>query len=1152
MPRVLCERRRARRFSLSYGAGLGHERAYGGGDGLRVALLPRARRAMAWLGGVLVADEPLDATTRPMREALFHRAAAPFAVDVSRPATPSSGGESGGDGHLRVAYAGRPVIDAPLVGWEYLVRAEWRVGIAASTAHEGHFGDGAAQGHTAHDLRLTMGAAYRRAEVPFGVSYNAQDFFPPALPTVRHPDPASGVATADFMFGTPVVSSVSPPSGVIATDVLVRGDLMPFGRRLDRSGGYRCRFQQLIRSPHLASVATDGAAAAVWGSLFDLPRAQLGTTGGWALLPGGVDRSIDAELSDDDAADEHLSCEVPRGMSHGRYALEVSMHDAEWGNDGRHFLALEPRTEPLHATPDEAPATAHAVRALVTGVQLDGGFAYACRPAPSYPTADGTLAVGAPGTYVPAMRAVRCVLPPPAHSVAMPLAVSLQISLDGAQYNAGGAPFTFRHAPVISAYMPAGGPVGGGAVVQVYGSWIGRNTSAPVDCRFGATTVRARRAAPSALAQIADPPTPTLSASGGAASPPPPSPANSSGGDGTIAPPPPNGDSALSCVAPEARWAGLLFGSVDGRPVPDMSGVWLDIFGRELQVCTRDGGLVMSAASLQLSAAAVWDEQASAYVGMWQQWRPSAADPHAFPHAAADDADAASARHARGFFRWGVDYPAAAAAYVAAGAVPPSAPAPVAPPPPPSNGSDGGSGVGGVGGGGGGGGGDASGAPDLREVLFDLQLTPQFVHGAWSAHGAGRHFGEAASADAPRPNGEWNATRTSDLPPGASLCAWLLNVSEASGLATTNAAAVAATAAATSGTTTYSAPVPSAVPSSAPSAAAAAAAAAASPLAEAVHASEVANLAAALQAKPPWTALGTAQLRAGALGAGTPTSPSRPAPRQYITLTEPLKGERGAVVWDPAPMLAAHAACYERLSLRLVVYAGGGDGGDGLSVALGRFTSGELLHVLGSANGTLGGARAPRAAPTPRARGVGEGSIELWLRGERRWRASGAAAALPAGRWVAIHLVFAGAADAIHLMIDGVERLRNFPLDGGGPFEAPADGGGGGGGWRFGVAASSAAFVDRHAVAEARCSCGDGASVDLPFTTTTDGWNHVPAPPPPTAPPARAAASASAAAPPVALLRRADALPISAVARPHRGRQPRAATRRPPPPRRGA
>ena len=310
-----------------------------------------------------------------------------------------------------------------------------------------------------------------------------------------------------------------------------------------------------------------------------------------------------------------------------------------------------------------------------------------------------------------------------------------------------------------------------------------------------------------------------------------------------------------------------------------------------------------------------------------------------------------------------------------------------------------------------------------------------------------------------QPNGEWNATRTSDLPPGASLCAWLLNVSEASGLA----------------------------------------AAAASPLAEAVHASEVANLAAALQAKPPWTALGTAQLRAGALGAGTPTSPSRPAPRQYITLTEPLKGERGAVVWDPAPMLAAHAACYERLSVRLVVYAGGGDGGDGLSVALGHFTSGELLHVLGSANGTIG-AREPLVLRLRRAsRGVGEGSIELWLRGERRWRASGAAAALPAGRWVAIHLVFAGAADAIHLMIDGVERLRNFPLDGGGPFEAPADGGGGG--WRFGVAASSAAFVDRHAVAEARCSCGDGASVDLPFTTTTDGWNHVPAPPPPTAPP---------------------------------------------------
>ena len=80
-----------------------------------------------------------------------------------------------------------------------------------------------------------------------------------------------------------------------------------------------------------------------------------------------------------------------------------------------------------------------------------------------------------------------------ATSVSLPLVVTVQVSLDGGQYNAGGAAFTFRPIPTISAYVPAGGPVRGGAVVKVYGAHLGDSSTAPVECRFGATTVRGRR-----------------------------------------------------------------------------------------------------------------------------------------------------------------------------------------------------------------------------------------------------------------------------------------------------------------------------------------------------------------------------------------------------------------------------------------------------------------------------------------------------------------------------------------------------------------------------------------------------------------------------------------------------------------------------------
>ena len=47
-------------------------------------------------------------------------------------------------------------------------------------------------------------------------------------------------------------------------------------------------------------------------------------------------------------------------------------------------------------------------------------------------------------------RAVRCAVAQPAANLSLPLALTLQVSLDGTQFNAGGAPFTFQPPPVIS------------------------------------------------------------------------------------------------------------------------------------------------------------------------------------------------------------------------------------------------------------------------------------------------------------------------------------------------------------------------------------------------------------------------------------------------------------------------------------------------------------------------------------------------------------------------------------------------------------------------------------------------------------------------------------------------------------------------------
>jgi len=69
---------------------------------------------------------------------------------------------------------------------------------------------------------------------------------------------------------------------------------MPFGRRLDRSGGYRCKFQEMARTTYDGSPM--GAAYARWAAVFDPDGAS---EIGWREVDGGEQRSVDAEYGDD-------------------------------------------------------------------------------------------------------------------------------------------------------------------------------------------------------------------------------------------------------------------------------------------------------------------------------------------------------------------------------------------------------------------------------------------------------------------------------------------------------------------------------------------------------------------------------------------------------------------------------------------------------------------------------------------------------------------------------------------------------------------------------------------------------------------------------------------------------------------------------------
>ena len=37
-------------------------------------------------------------------------------------------------------------------------------------------------------------------------------------------------------------------------------------------------------------------------------------------------------------------CDVVTGLGHGRYSMELSLHDAAWTSDGYQFVILNPRT----------------------------------------------------------------------------------------------------------------------------------------------------------------------------------------------------------------------------------------------------------------------------------------------------------------------------------------------------------------------------------------------------------------------------------------------------------------------------------------------------------------------------------------------------------------------------------------------------------------------------------------------------------------------------------------------------------------------------------------------------------------------------------------------------------------------------------------
>ena len=1026
-----------------------------------------------------------------------------------------------------------------------MVAASWRFGLGGSTAHASEFGDALDLPHTLDRLRLRAGSVSPPgAIVRLSLAYNQQDYETPAAPAAA----ADADGSASFGFGVPAVHAVEPSRGFASggTQLRVSGDLPPTDRNLDESGGWRCRFLEVVHAGWHAGGAGGAEASGyaalpvalspldLWASRFDYERRYRGEAGAggggegagegeseggsedeggaaevsggaargegvWRVLTGGASATV-AGLSDGGA----VACTAP-ALAHGRYSVQLSLHGARWSGSTDAALFLSDGHAELKATPDEAPVAAEpldpapplAMRVLLTGVALHGGFAYTCQARPAYAASDGAMVTAVEGTYAPAVRGVLCELPQPGRNGTG--AINLHLSLGSFSpfagpepYGSSGALFQWRPPATISAQLPnPAGPARGATQLTIIGGGFGADAGAAVECRFGAATVRAARAS----------------------------------------------DTSVACLTPEARWAGLMLGAPEGSPHsaglgPDLSGPWTDSEGRRLHVCAMHGALAVAVPEADTMAVAVWDVQRRGYVGMWQQWQPLGREQNTLSSAAQrytlfGAEMGVGQRHERGFFRWRIAAE-----------------------------------------------GDAVNMGGARVV--GNQSEAGIIAGVWTSHRLRRHF-DGLGADA-NDRGEWSAVRAAHRPPpppsppldgnattvapgsvsdkeGVALACSMLRPSRPqvdSGFALRASAEFAAAAAAAAAATTAAALVTAAATSSAATAAAARQAAQAEQsraglaalgtlldhgrlgsVQDAIAAPSppramLALVEAALGERSPLLLLGSATLHPLRRPPAPPAAPPTPSPppdpqlaaeranetkatnastdavmppappppppfvtivHEQINLTTVGSHGLGGAVWQPESVMAAAIACREDLRVFAEVYAGGGlQGGEGIVLVLGSFAHVQLLAL-------------PRA-DTPAAFGNGDGLLVLRLRrtaaslgglellvGGRRL--ARLASPLPTVEWTSVALSLtsesaspqqpAARLTRLTLRVGGTVVLAAVPLPG---WQlAPS--------WRLGLSAAALDGQDTHAVRGVGCSCGEGSgeSAALPLAVSGDSFH---------------------------------------------------------------
>ena len=145
-----------------------------------------------------------------------------------------------------------------------MVAASWRFGLGGSTAHASEFGDALDVPHTLDRLRLRAGSVSPPgAIVRLSLAYNQQDYETPAAPATA----ADADGSAAFGFGVPAVHAVEPSRGFASggTQLRVSGDLPPTDRNLDESGGWRCRFLEVVHAGWHAGGASGASGAEASG-----------------------------------------------------------------------------------------------------------------------------------------------------------------------------------------------------------------------------------------------------------------------------------------------------------------------------------------------------------------------------------------------------------------------------------------------------------------------------------------------------------------------------------------------------------------------------------------------------------------------------------------------------------------------------------------------------------------------------------------------------------------------------------------------------------------------------------------------------------------------------------------------------------------------